>query len=90
MVQKSTVMLYFYRFNSFPELVDIFMGIHILVDVLPLVSHELISGYTVNSSIVQQHIEGVAAVMGRVRCLNAAGLQSHVEAFSISLFRYGL
>ena len=63
------------------------MGVYVFVNVLPLVAHELVSGHSVRSCIVQEHIESVAAVIWSVLCLYAAGLYGSMEALSVFLLR---
>lgn len=65
------------------------MGIYVLIDVLPLVAHELISGHTVHPGTIHEHVKGVAAVMRRVLCPDPAGLQGSFEAFPVLGFRDG-
>ena len=45
-------MLYFYSLHSFPQLINIFVCIHVLIDVLSLVAHKPIAGYTVHAGII--------------------------------------
>lgn len=61
------------------------MCVDVFIDVLAFVSHEFVPGYTVNPGIVQEHVEGVPAVMRGTLFQNAAGLQGSVETCPVSL-----
>lgn len=85
MVQKSALMSCLYGFHSFPEPVQIFVGVYVLVNVLASMPHEFVPCHTVYPGIVQKHVEGVAAVMGGMLPLDAAGAQGGIKAFPVPL-----
>lgn len=68
----------FYGFHGRAELLQVFVGIHGFIDIIPLVPHKLIPGHAIYPGTVQEHIESVAAVMRGVFCLNAAGGQGGI------------
>ena len=61
------------------------MGVYGFIDIVSLVTHQLVPGYTIHAGIIQEYIEGVAAIMGRVFCLDATGTYSSTEALAIQI-----
>lgn len=57
------------------------MGVHVLIDVLPLMPHELIPSHTLYPGTIQERVKGVAAVMRGMLRPDAAGLEGSAEAF---------
>ena len=66
------------------------MGIHIFIDILPLVPHKFIPGNTVYPSVIQKNIESVAAVVRGVYGQDAAGLKSSVKVLTVLWLGDGL
>ena len=64
----------FYRFDSFPELLDSFVRIDFLINIFPGMTHQSVLADPVNSGIREEPVERMAAVVRRMFPSDTASL----------------